>query len=873
MGNTDMLLGSVDESDEQMMHYREGPVTGQVLAYMCQAASARRRQVKFNHVECTHALAPELVRRKIAHATSIWQSPDHFLWIILEFTVWYPMSLLRPQLPAKLVWDAHDTRPRPPWAQSQLNGPSVLPEDLRGSIEAVYEFAQPVELSPAYPYCPARMARTLTGKTLSHPYYLGWLQVTASRPPDARLAQIGNVWIQASEATMSVSVCIEEGKWQEWLGTSTSLSPLAHPYAPRNVFYFYKKFRWMATDGVRGRKTDWQDAVGMTAEQVSSIVAIVPPLLNGKLCPEMTASQCVRVYRAAFVRAPAPLEGGRRPAKRRRCMPNPVIMTPSQVGSSKRRRVELSQMAEESPGESESRHTESDDATNIFGSNVLDDVLPQRCPTEYDSWPSDVMLAGREGVEWPADCPKVQWWNGLRTILPFMRASNGRKIDDQFAVEKMAKNPGAWGNPRAPVVYVKLPPERPRLDGGLMKGGPVDELRDEVDECLNRIRVALKKGFSVVVYPYRKTPADEFNEAGIERLCGPLSQVLEWQDAHKRQEWRESSAEETIGSFPNIAQRSTLGEFVAKADDPDTCGNLLDLPIFSPGEVPWFISAISDDRFSWSMTKDRGYSAVNNHTGPQDMTHDVWRMLNWILLTMGGFVTYPHHDAEGLATYVGVRDGAKIWTIYAPQEDNMTREEWLTYQTRMMSSGDRDFAYLDHAEGYNILLTADQYLIMPPGTWHAVYTPVKTVAVGGHFLTMDMLAQTELARTFDLEHGSVSTNTSHDGIERTLCRMALSLCERGPINLPRGSFVGLASMVLRAGSYRRKTAAIRKTKEVADELEDAKRVIKKVMQANAILESDIEEDLVAITWGGELTDDRQVNIACVQGYLRGDQPV
>lgn len=54
---------------------------------------------------------------------------------------------------------------------------------------------------------------------------------------------------------------------------------------------------------------------------------------------------------------------------------------------------------------------------------------------------------------------------------------------------------------------------------------------------------------------------------------------------------------------------------------------------------------------------------------------------------------------------------------------------------------------------------------MLPGTCHSVYTPIKTITVGGHFLTMEMLAQTELARTFDKQHGAVVKNTSHEGIE------------------------------------------------------------------------------------------------------------
>lgn len=64
---------------------------------------------------------------------------------------------------------------------------------------------------------------------------------------------------------------------------------------------------------------------------------------------------------------------------------------------------------------------------------------------------------------------------------------------------------------------------------------------------------------------------------------------------------------------------------------------------------------------------------------------------------------------------------------------------------------------------------------MPPGAWHAVYTPINTLAVGGHFLTYECMAQTEVARFHDIKYSRQATNTSHEGIERTLARMSLAL--------------------------------------------------------------------------------------------------
>jgi hypothetical protein len=62
--------------------------------------------------------------------------------------------------------------------------------------------------------------------------------------------------------------------------------------------------------------------------------------------------------------------------------------------------------------------------------------------------------------------------------------------------------------------------------------------------------------------------------------------------------------------------------------------------------------------------------------GPQVMLYDAWRGQGWALLSHGGFVTYPHHDASGLCTYVYPRSGCKLWGYFHPSvmEANQNRE-------------------------------------------------------------------------------------------------------------------------------------------------------------------------------------------------------
>lgn len=65
--------------------------------------------------------------------------------------------------------------------------------------------------------------------------------------------------------------------------------------------------------------------------------------------------------------------------------------------------------------------------------------------------------------------------------------------------------------------------------------------------------------------------------------------------------------------------------------------------------------------------------------------------------------------------------------------------------------------------------------IMPPGTWHVVYTPTPSYVTGGHFYTLESLHLTEFSRVYDHRpEGRFATNAEHDTL-RILSRMAIAL--------------------------------------------------------------------------------------------------
>lgn len=61
-----------------------------------------------------------------------------------------------------------------------------------------------------------------------------------------------------------------------------------------------------------------------------------------------------------------------------------------------------------------------------------------------------------------------------------------------------------------------------------------------------------------------------------------------------------------------------------------------------------------------------GANADKSFLGVQAPHGDAERLRGWDLITHGGFLTYPHHDAAGLCTYVTCRSGTKIWGYIDP---------------------------------------------------------------------------------------------------------------------------------------------------------------------------------------------------------------
>lgn len=115
-------------------------------------------------------------------------------------------------------------------------------------------------------------------------------------------------------------------------------------------------------------------------------------------------------------------------------------------------------------------------------------------------------------------------------------------------------------------------------------------------------------------------------------------------------------------------------------------------------------SHLADDVTSFYITRHDHYvnpKSKSHHPsanvnpeilGPKVILYDFWRSQGWDILTHGGFVTYIHHDASGLATYVYPRSGAKIWGFVHVKTDisPKTRPELFTMFDNMLDESQKD---------------------------------------------------------------------------------------------------------------------------------------------------------------------------------------
>ena len=89
---------------------------------------------------------------------------------------------------------------------------------------------------------------------------------------------------------------------------------------------------------------------------------------------------------------------------------------------------------------------------------------------------------------------------------------------------------------------------------------------------------------------------------------------------------------------------------------------------------------------------------------------DALKALLWALLGTSGALTWPHHDAAGLATYILCRSGVKLWSYLVPAS---TKEDDMKLYHAMVEGSLSLDVMNDLATPANVLLTPGTLLCVP----------------------------------------------------------------------------------------------------------------------------------------------------------------
>lgn len=89
---------------------------------------------------------------------------------------------------------------------------------------------------------------------------------------------------------------------------------------------------------------------------------------------------------------------------------------------------------------------------------------------------------------------------------------------------------------------------------------------------------------------------------------------------------------------------------------------------------------------------------------------DVWTSCLWALAHHTGVLTLPHHDAEGMCTFVAPMSGTKDWVIMSPKKGMVSRGKMAGYFKKLASVGNLPSTFLDKMHMETVHLSAGNLL-------------------------------------------------------------------------------------------------------------------------------------------------------------------
>jgi hypothetical protein len=181
--------------------------------------------------------------------------------------------------------------------------------------------------------------------------------------------------------------------------------------------------------------------------------------------------------------------------------------------------------------------------------------------------------------------------------------------------------------------------------------------------------------------------------------------------------------------------------------------SLLDIGIVGINGVPECLS--TDDMIF--LMKFRS----TNGGRPLEPRHSFWSKIEkWRLLGQRGSGTMTHQDHCGFWTWIKVEEGKTLWMIC--QLDNDEDRALFAEEGTNFTGG----------QWFYLWLEPGRVLVMPPGTIHAVFTPVDTLCVGGNAWSQRHMGDSMHAIALETKHPKITNYDPEAQLPDLLARVA-----------------------------------------------------------------------------------------------------
>ncbi|KAG2081945.1 uncharacterized protein F5147DRAFT_783481 [Suillus discolor] len=380
------------------------------------------------------------------------------------------------------------------------------------------------------------------------------------------------------------------------------------------------------------------------------------------------------------------------------------------------------------------------------------------------------LTIGVLGTQVPQRSPTIKWRDGHITVLPAIYNGSTINICDEVDIP-----------------FIKFISQCPQSKAGSTH---VSHMRNEdlsAPNILDTIADTLALNMCVLItgVPH-KSPGRIITDEYLDVQFGisPLRPLC-IHDAQKR-----------CHDHVNPTIQGNIHSFMKSMFDPTKIQCILDIPL-AQISMPEALRNLDHGLVhGWNQTTN--CVPIRSHVHPDNFTAK-----GWALLHHAGFVTYPHHDAEGTLTWVRMEAGIKFWAIFSLRDGANNRIGLQDLSVKLADYARHKTWIHKNCDAEVLTLRPGDMLILPPGVVHAVYTPVPSFSTGGHFYHYSCMHLTELARYIDAEVGESTTNQAMDHALETLRRMVIMLPYLSRrVVLPRRALLSLCLMACKGRQYR-----------------------------------------------------------------------